>query len=102
MVEVSTPPCLGCGTHATFTMTKEQFDQYQAGEHVQRIFPDWSEDDREMLISGTCPTCWEDIFPEEDEEEWYPEDEEFFGWATPSLLDPESGDLTYEKDWYVD
>jgi len=104
MVVVYTDPCLGCGASATFVMTEEQFFRYQSGEPVQHVFPNWSDDDREMLVSGTCPTCFEETFPEEEEdywdEDWFPEED---SWGlTPSLLDPESDDFTYERDWYVD
>lgn len=108
MIEVTTRPCLGCRTTATFTMTEEQFRRFKAGEHVQYIFPDWSADDREMLISGTCPPCFEEMFPEDEEEEDY-------GWSITDLgmaaLEREAGydDLMgdegdqpeYDKDWYV-
>lgn len=37
---------------------------------VQEIFPDFSIGDRELLISGTCNTCWQEMFgSDEDEEE---------------------------------
>jgi len=36
---------------------------------IQEAFPELSADDREMLISGTCPACWEKMFPAEEEEE---------------------------------
>lgn len=109
MREVRTIPCLGCGTTTTFTMTEEQFNRFRAGEHVQRIFPDWSADDREMLISGTCPPCFEEMFPEDEEEE------EDHSWAITDLgmaaLEREMGygDLMgdegdqpeYDSDYYV-
>jgi hypothetical protein len=103
MIEVVTPACLGCDDTVVFVMTEEEHARYRAGEHVQRIFPHWSAKDRERLISGTCPTCWEEMWAEEEEDEeddWYPEDEDWE--LTPSLLDPESDDFTYERDWYVD
>ena len=36
---------------------------------MQDIFPDLSIGDRELLISGTCNTCWQKLFGSEDEEE---------------------------------
>ena len=35
---------------------------------MQDIFPDLSIGDRELLISGTCSTCWEKMFPEDTTE----------------------------------
>lgn len=99
MNEVVTPACLGCGDTAVFVMTVEQHVRYRAGEHVQRIFPHWSPEDRERLISGTCPSCWEEMWAEEEEDDW--EDEEAF-YTAMELLDPESSFPEYEPDWYVD
>lgn len=96
MMEVETLPCLGCGQTTFFSMTQAQYNAWRRGEHVQLIFPEWSPEDRELLISGTCPSCWEEMWAEEDEED-------YDSWEmTPALLDPESGDFTYERDWYVD
>lgn len=37
---------------------------------MQDIFPNLSIEDRELLISGTCNTCWQELFgSDEDEEE---------------------------------
>lgn len=91
MIEVKTQPCLGCGDYTFFTMTWEQYTQWKAGVHVQIIFPDWSAEDREMLISGTCPDCWRTMWDEMVEED----DDDF-------VIDPESDAFNYERDWYVD
>jgi len=37
------------------------------GQPIVLAFPDMSVDDREMLISGTHPACWDRLFPCEDE-----------------------------------
>jgi hypothetical protein len=91
MIQVTTSACLGCGDTSVFAMTEEQLARYRAGEHVQRIFPGWSPEDRERLISGTCPSCWEEMWDEEDD--W----DEF-----DDVLEPESNFPEYEPDWYVD
>lgn len=97
MLEVQTQPCSGCGQTAFFSMTQEQYNAWKQGEHVQSIFPDWSPDDREMLISGTCPPCWAEMWTEE--EDW--EDKESY-YTAMSLLDPESSYPEYHSDYYVD
>ena len=98
MIEIQTKPCLGCGLTAWFTMTEEQQRFLQQGVHVQTVFPNWSPEDREMLISGTCPDCWEEMWAEEGDD-W--EDEEAL-YTALELLDPESNFPEYERDWYVD
>ena len=99
MIEVVTPACLGCDDTTVFVMTEEEHARYRAGEHVQRIFPHWSPEDRERLISGTCPICWEEMWAEEEENDWQ-DNEDFY--TSLELLEPESSFFEYEPDWYVD
>lgn len=42
---------------------------WQQGEFIQNAFPRLSADDREIMISGTHPTCWDKMFPPEDEDD---------------------------------
>lgn len=39
------------------------------GLSIQDIVPELSPDYREMFISGICPTCWDNMFGFESEEE---------------------------------
>ena len=39
------------------------------GLSIQEIVPELSPDYREMFISGICPTCWDNMFGFEPEEE---------------------------------
>lgn len=59
--------CPRCGDEKEFLFTKEEFARFQTGEHVQNLFPAMSVDDRERLISGTCPTCWDIMFKDEED-----------------------------------
>lgn len=62
--------CPMCGKETVFMVTDEQYQKYIDGkENVQRIFPELSCEEREMLITGICPDCWNKIFPKNDEEE---------------------------------
>ena len=62
MIDVKTKcPCCGCEN--VVSMTDEQYVEYSAGyKNIQFIFPDWSAEKRELLISGVCPKCWRNIF----------------------------------------
>jgi len=62
--------------HANEVMVNEEdyFIWAFEGELVQNAFPYLSADEREMLISGICPTCWEKTFGGSDEDEEDPED----------------------------
>lgn len=56
--------------HANEVMVNEEdyFAWAFDGELVQSAFPYLSADEREMLVSGICPTCWDKMFPDEEDE----------------------------------
>lgn len=74
MVEVTTQPCTLCKKSSKVLMSESEFARLKQGEHIQKIFPQRSNDERELLITGTHPECWDKMFPNEDNEEW-PEDD---------------------------
>lgn len=58
-----------CGVQS-FAVVKAQdlWDyEHSVGEKrfVQTAFPYLSDNDREMLLSGVCPACWEKFFGDE-------------------------------------
>ena len=44
------------------------YKNWQEGALIQDALPYLTTDQRELLISATCGTCWDDMFGEEDEE----------------------------------
>lgn len=46
--------------------SEEGYKALQEGEFAQVALPDLSPEEREMLMSGICPQCWDLMFPEED------------------------------------
>ena len=59
---IETKPCVLCGQSSTVSMTTEQHERMIKGsEPVQEIFPTWSADLRELLITGTHQECWDEI-----------------------------------------
>lgn len=54
--------CPFCGRQNEILVYEDDFDAWQNGELVQRAFPYLCKEDREMLISGICPDCWEKMF----------------------------------------
>ena len=56
--------CHHCGKTFNITMTGQQCFDYQNGCHVQEVFPDKSADERELLISGICGKCYDNIMAE--------------------------------------
>ena len=59
--------CRSCGRDFMFNITDEQYKQYVNGENlIQRIFPELSASQRELLISRTCEDCWDKLFYDDD------------------------------------
>lgn len=60
--------CPFCAQSSWVTVPVEGFIRWQAGAYVQTAFPDLSPDQREILISGAHPDCW-DVFMEIGEDD---------------------------------
>ena len=67
-VTITTLPCIECGKTSKLIITAEEYSRYDNGEYVQDVFPNWSKEDRELLITGTHPECWKKIFIDQGEE----------------------------------
>ena len=44
------------------------YEQWKAGALIQNAMPELSAEDRELLISKTCDSCWNQLFPEDFDE----------------------------------
>lgn len=60
--------CRKCGKTFEFPTFKEDFERFEKGEHIQYVLPYISPEYRELMLSGYCPDCWNEIM-ETDEEE---------------------------------
>lgn len=58
--------CPSCKKSSVLTLPKSGYERWRAGEYIQKAMPDVKASDREMLMSGMCPTCWKEMFGEED------------------------------------
>jgi len=58
--------CPYCLQDAVVVVTTNDFNRWVNGELAQRAFPEMKPEDREMLISGVHPKCWEELYPEEE------------------------------------
>jgi hypothetical protein len=54
--------CIECGDKHAISCTTEQYKRYVYGDYVQDIFPELDAGTRELLISGICNDCWDNIF----------------------------------------
>jgi hypothetical protein len=59
-------PCSCCDAVYTFVVLPEAYESWQNGAFVQDAFPSMPREWREMLISGTCPSCWNEMFRDEE------------------------------------
>lgn len=60
--------CPFCNDVAELEVSFEGFKQWKSGELLQQAMPEINADDRERLISGTCPKCWNSMFDLSDDE----------------------------------
>lgn len=62
-------PCQMCGSKTKVTMTEAQLTELRAprrhGRFIQDILYTHPPEVRELFVSGTCPKCWEKMFPKE-------------------------------------
>ena len=54
--------CLACGIRVALPFTSEQQDAWEGGALLQRITPNLDDDNREIMISGTCGPCFDKLF----------------------------------------
>jgi hypothetical protein len=66
-VILETQKCMVCKTSTEIDVNLEQYLDYQSGSKVQDAFPDLTDDERELIISGTHPACWDSLFPDDEE-----------------------------------
>ena len=68
--EVFDVTCRYCGITYNILADREDLDSWMNGEgYIQDILAYLSKAERELLISGTCDNCWNQMFPEVDEDE---------------------------------
>lgn len=66
--------CPMCGDTAILSLSEAGYKAWQNGAVIQRALPDLDADDRERLISGICPICWDKMFGVLDDDN---EDEDY-------------------------
>lgn len=67
VVEATTKPCMVCGRVSTLQVPAEGFIRWQNGDYIQTALPDLTVEEREMLMTGTHPDCWDTAFPDEED-----------------------------------
>ena len=51
--------CPICGETSAIEVAVSQYLDWQMGTLIQHAFPQLTADQREQLITGICPQCWD-------------------------------------------
>ena len=57
--------CMVCGKSATTKVDRDSYFDWINGKLAQDAFPDLSAGEREKIISGTHPECFDQLYGEE-------------------------------------
>jgi hypothetical protein len=68
MIKVTTPKCMFCKKTTELEVDEFKLKLFIRGESVQSMWPEWNADQRELLLTGTHPECWDAMLPPEDED----------------------------------
>jgi hypothetical protein len=60
--------CQQCFTRYEFLVDPEGFEKWRQGTHIQYALPNNTADERELIKSQMCGTCFDKLFPPDDEE----------------------------------
>jgi hypothetical protein len=63
----TTKRCMVCHKTSELTLSVAAVQAWQQGAYVQTAFPELSASEREVLISGTHPDCWDILFSDEED-----------------------------------
>ena len=68
-VQHKTEVCRYCGKRGFVSVfTHDLMDYLDKKKYVQNAFPYLSAGEREQIMTGTHPECWDNIFPDEPED----------------------------------
>lgn len=59
---ITTPPCMLCGNTSAVELTEQQAAALAVRTPIQDVLPDVEPAQRELLITGTHPACWAELF----------------------------------------
>jgi len=72
-VTLITPECFHCGKPGSVQIESTEYTsgwaKRQAGELIQHCFPSLSSSEREQVLTGTHPKCWDEMFGKMDVDE---------------------------------
>lgn len=54
--------CFMCKKKYVLYANENNYKAWMQGTHIQNAMPELNSGQRELLISGTCNDCWEEMF----------------------------------------
>jgi len=85
--------CPKCNGQTEMQVPAEQFVNWQRGQLIQDAFPNLTTDEREAMMTGICPKCWEAMFADEDDDD--------LGECT-GTTSPDPANYTAAEDAHID
>lgn len=59
--------CKTCKREFDLVVDKERFMRWKSGEGlIQRMLPNLTADERELLMNQMCGKCYDDMFPDDE------------------------------------
>jgi hypothetical protein len=91
--------CQFCCRALELEVNEDDYDAWKDGELVQNAFPYLSSAEREILVSGMCPSCWDKMIgmpeePDENDDEYI--DDWHDDWDIEMGFDPYEGCYTFD------
>lgn len=86
--------CPFCGRGNEVEVNEIDYLDWDDGMLAQEAFPYLSAGEREMLVSGICPDCWNKMFGQEEDEELDEDPDEDWGYNEDMGFDPYLGCYT--------
>lgn len=66
-ITVTTPECQVCHQTGSVIAPEEGVKLWREGAFIQDVLPGLTEDEREQMISGLHPQCWDLLMGDEEE-----------------------------------
>jgi len=54
--------CPFCGEHSIVEVNEHEYQLWKHGHRIQDVMPDNTSSDREILLSGICKKCQDEMF----------------------------------------
>lgn len=62
--------CSHCGGHNIVVVNERAYAEFKrGGKNIQQVFPDLSDEQRELILTGMHPECWDELFKPTDEDD---------------------------------